>query len=250
MALHPDGALSLLVWARRVDENGTEEKAGQYIVTFDKDGRHQADVEVDSPELNVSRLEVFGSGQFLLRGRRTTNLDEERLMVFSASGQFLRDVDWAADSSVPQDPAETTNLDEPPRPRWLTQVEHMLRGGDGRIYVTRPGEEPGEHVVHAISPSGVSEEVLVLPRLVGEPRLSDLKASRNRLAAAYVESIGQTLRSWIAVYDLHYKVEGESPTPLALYGPAPGVLIAYRREGSSDRFTFVKEGKFVTMSSS
>ena len=248
IALHPDGGLSLLVWARWLDSNGTEQKASQYIVTFDKDGKHQSDVEVDSPELIVFRLEVFGSGQFLLRGRRPMNLDEERLVVLSGSGQIQRDVDWPADSSVPQHADETIDPDKPPLPRWLTTVEHMVRGSDGRIYATRPGEEPGEHVVYAIGPSGVNEEALVLSGLPGEPRLTDLKASRSRLAATYVESGSRTPRSWIAVYDLNHKVEGEPAAPLAIYGPAPGVPIAYRQEGSSDRFTFVKGGKFVTMS--
>lgn len=92
IALDPDGALSVVVWARWRDSSGHDEKRGQYIVSFDKEGRYRSEVEVDWRDLAVIQFEAFGSGQFLLRGRRGTNPNEIRLAILSDTGQNLQDV--------------------------------------------------------------------------------------------------------------------------------------------------------------
>jgi hypothetical protein len=242
IALDPEGALSMLTWARWPDSSSGEEKNGQYIVSFDKDGEYRSEAEVDWRELGVTQFEAFGSGRFLLRGRRVTNADEMRLAVFSANGQTLVDVvDWSDSSGAPEPK-------EHPARRRMASFDQMVRGGDGRIYVTQPAELPDENVVYAINTSGETEKVCTLPRLLGGPSFVGLKAAADRLAAVYVEGGSGTERFWIAIYDSVAANSGGT-SPLAVYGPAPGVPISYQHEESGDRFTFLKEGHFVTMSS-
>jgi hypothetical protein len=233
----------MLTWARWPDSSSGEERNGQYIVCFDKDGEYRSEAEVDWRELEVTQFEAFGSGRFLLRGRRVTNAGEMRLAVFSANGQTLVDVvDWSEHSS------EGPELKERPARRRMASFDQMVRGGDGRIYVTQPGEQPDENVVYAINTSGEAEKVCTLRRLPGGPSFVGLKAAAARLAAVYVEGGGGTERFWIAIYD-SVAGDGGGTSPLAVYGPAPGVPISYQQVESGDRFTFLKEGHFVTMSS-
>lgn len=244
IALDPDGALSMVVWARWRDSNGHDEKRGQYVVSFDREGKCRSEVEVDWRELAVIQFEAFKSGQFLLRGRGGTNPDEIRLAILSATGQNLQDVviDRSGLSS------EVPEVDDLSTPRRRALSDQMVRGGDGRIYVTQAGERPGENVVYGVNESGESEKMFTLRRMPGDPPLRGLKAAGSRLAAAYREGegAGVTARWWIAVYS-------NSPTdlasPLAVYGPVPGGLISYQQGDSGDRLTFLKEGNFVTMSS-
>jgi hypothetical protein len=239
MALDPDGVLAMLVWARWRDSNGGEEKRGQYIVSFDKKGDYRSEVEVDWRELGVMQFEAFGSGKFLLRGR-WTNTDEMRLAILSASGSLKDVVDWSEHSSgVPE-------LNERSTVTRRTAFGQMVLGGDGRIYVTQPGERPGETVVYAVSASGESERVYTLRPMPGDLPIVGMKAAGDRLAAVYLEHSGESERWWIAVYG---NVPSDPASPLAVYGPAPGVPISYRQEESGDRFTFLKGGNFMTMSS-
>jgi hypothetical protein len=121
----------------------------------------------------------------------------------------------------------------------------MVRGGDGRIYVTRPGERPDETVVYAVSASGQSERVLTLRPIQGDLPLVGMKAAGDRLAAVYAENSGKQGRWWIAVYG---NTASDLTSLLAVYGPAPAAPIAYRLDESGDRFTFLKGGNFMTMS--
>jgi hypothetical protein len=239
IALDPDGGLSMLVWARWRDSNGGEEKRGQYIVSFDKEGDYRSEVEVDWRELGVMQFEAFGSGKFLLRGRRT-NADEMRLAILSATGSLTDVVDWSEHSS------EVPELNERSTPTRRPAFGQMVRGGDGRIYVTQPGERPAETVVYAVSASGESERVYTLRPMPGDLPLVGMKAAGDRLAAVYLEHGGESGRWWIAIYG---NVASDLASPLAVYGPAPGVPISYRQEESGDRFTFLKGGNFMTMSS-
>lgn len=242
IAVDPDGALSMLIWARWGDSISGEEKRGQYIVSFDKEGEYRSEVEVDWRELGVVQFEAFGSGRFLLRGQRGTNPDEMRLAILSATGQTLMDV---VDSSGPS--REAPELNERSAPRRRAAFGQMVRGGDGRIYLTQPGEGPDENVVYAINTSGESEKVCTLRRMPGNLPLVGLKAAADRLAAVYLEGGGETERFWIAIYG---NVASDSDrTPLAIYGPAPRAPISYQQAESGDRFTFLKGGNFVTMSS-
>jgi len=129
----------------------------------------------------------------------------------------------------------------------------MVRGGDGRIYVTQEDVPKGGDVVYAISASGASERVSRLPRIQKDPQLKGWKASGHYFAATYrdaqrlKDSSGeQRGRWWIVVYS--DVVEGVEPQA-TVYGPAPGPLVCYHHKGSKDRFTFVTDGgKLVTMS--
>jgi hypothetical protein len=237
IALDPDGALSMLVWAHWRDSTGGEDKRGQYIVSFDKGGDYRSEVEVDWREMGVMQFEAFGSGKFLLRGR-WANADEMRLVVLLPTGS-LQDIDWSERPSQAPEPIERSS---PPRTASFGQ---MVRGGDGRIYVTQPGERPGETVVYAISPSGQSERVYTLRPMPGDLPLVGMKAAGDRLAAVYVENSGDKGRWWIAIYG---NVASDVAAPLAVYGPAPAAPISYRLEESGDRFTFLKGGNFMTMS--
>jgi hypothetical protein len=243
IALDPDGSLSMLIWARWDDSSGHKEKTGQYIVSLDKAGKYRTELEVNSRELGVTQFEAFGSGQFLLRGWEPIT-GESRLAILSANGQVQDVVAWS-------DPTNALDPSAPPPATKRTTFNQMVRSGDGRIYVTQQGERSGENVVFAISASGQSERLFTLPRLPGEPPLRGLKAAGDRLAAVYLEtqetvSGGPKQRWWVAIYS---NAASEGDLPLAVYGPAPGAPISYRQEDSGDRFTFLRQGQLVTMSS-
>jgi hypothetical protein len=248
IALDPHGELSMLVWARWRDASGGEEKRGQYIVSFDNDGDYRSEVEVDWRELGVMQFEAFGSGRFLLRGR-WTNAEEIRLAILSPTGS-LQDIDWSERPSQMREPEEPN---EPSTPRRTPSFGQMVRGGDGRIYVTHPGERPEETIIYAVSASGHSEKVYTLRPMLGDLPLVGMRAAGDRIAAVYLENSGDKGRWWIAVYsnaviDPTDSAASHIASPLAVYGPAPGVPVAYRLEESSDRFTFLKGGNFMTMS--
>ena len=245
MALDPHGELSMLVWARWRDAHGGEEKRGQYIVSLDSDGDYRSEVEVDWRELGVTQFEAFGSGKFLLRGR-WTDADEVRLAILLPTGR-LQDIDWSEQPSALREP------NEPSTPRKTPAFGQMVRGGDGRVYLTRPGERPDETILYAVSASGHGERVCTLRPMLGDLPLVGMRAAGDRIAAVYLEDSGDKGRWWIAVYrhaasDSADDAASDLAVPLAVYGPAPGVPVSYRLEGSSDRFTFLKGGNFMTMS--
>jgi hypothetical protein len=227
----------MLVWARWRDAiGGGEERRGQYIVSFDRDGDYRSAVEVDWREVGVMQFEAFGSGKFLLRGR-WANAEEIRLAILSPTGN-LQDIDWSEQPSKPAEPNEPTRLRKQP------SFGQMVRGGDGRVYVTQPGQHTDEIIVHAVTASGQSERVHTLRPIQNDLPLVGMKAAGDRLAAVYLEDSEKEDRWWIAVYR---NTTGDLPSPLAVYGPAPAAPIAYRVEESGDRFTFLKGGNFITM---
>jgi hypothetical protein len=238
MALDGNGTLFLLVWARWAANLGQPEKGGQYIVSFDRKGEYKSSLEVDWQEILVSQFEVFGSGDFLLRGRRA-HPAESRLAILSASGQTLTDVASWSNTLVDEPTPET-----PPKLKF----DHLARGGDGRIYLIE--EDPGQEAdfVHAISPSGQGERLFKLPSMPSKPRLMGWKVAGDRFAAVYespAPSGERSSRWWIAVYT-HLANEAEPET--TVYGPAPGVPICYEHDRSGDRFIFLAGGKLVSMS--
>ncbi len=237
IALAPDGMLSMLTWARW-PERGLEEDGAQYIVSFKRDGEYGSELKVTAPDLGATQFEVFTSGEYLIRGQSLTT-GQSRLAVLSASGSEAQEVvTWPG---LP----EAGELDQSSS-RTELLVGQMTRADDGRIYVTQQGTREGEHVVFAISPSGYSERRFTLRRLPGNPRLVSLKSAAGRLAATYVQPRTEKSSSqWrIAVYS---NTASDGEPPLAVYGSAPGTPISYKHEGG-DRFTFLKGGKFVTMS--
>jgi hypothetical protein len=234
IALDPQGTLFALVWARWGSDRAAG-KRGHFLVSFDQDGRYKSHLTIDYAEILPSQLEVFGSGEFLLRGIHPET-HNARLMILSASGQTLEDVRRWAGKFFDHDPSAQS----PPR------LAHMARGGDGRIYVIQ--EDPGEEgeFVHAISPSGDAERLFELPVLPENLSLRGWSASGERFAATYYEG-GELPRWWAAVYEL----EGGEPEPRStLYGPLPGPPLCYESVGAKDRFTILKGSTaLVTMSS-
>jgi hypothetical protein len=227
----------MLVWARWPGDIGQPEKSGQYIVSFDRKGEYRSHLEVDWHEILVNQFEVFGSGEFLLRGRRTSPA-ESRVAILSASGQTIKDVgNW---SGKP--------LDEP-SPESSPKFDQMVRGDDGRIYLT--WQETGEErdIVYAVSASGESERAFAVPPLPKEPQLVGWKAADDRFAGTYRSEASSSEgagRWWIAVYS---NVSAGSEPETTLYGPAPGPLICYQHKRSGDQFTILTEGtKLLTMS--
>ena len=235
----PDGGLFLLVWA----ETGGQGR--QYILAFDKNGEYRSHVKVDSREILAERFEAFGSGKFLLHGR-WPDRPEPRLAVLSAAGGEVKDVvGWSGKYKPLEDPS--------PANAGSARFDQVVRGGDGRIYLAQLDARQGEDVVYAFRPSGEGGEAFTLRPMPKAPLLLGWKAAGRRFAAAYQSAEPQPAAStnehrgsfWIAVYD-NGAVGGDlQPT---VYGPAPGPPICYRHEGSGDRFTFLQNGKLVTMS--
>lgn len=227
VAVDRDGVLFMLVLAT------WGEKSAQYIVSFDHTGKHRSDLEVDSQQILVHQFEVFGSGEFLLRGRRT-DTDEARLAVLSPEG-ILRD--------VVDHPAV---LLKGPSPASTAAFEYMVRGDDGRIYVTQRGGRQEGDVVHVLDALGQSKVAFKLAPMPNKGRLSVWQAAGDRLAATYLEegrsseaaSGEHSGRWWIAVYG---NVAGRAKVQ-TIYGPAPGPPICYQYEASRDTFTFLKDG--------
>jgi hypothetical protein len=240
MALDRDGRLFVLLWARWSETQGPGEKAGQYIVSFDRDARYRSHLEVDWHQMLVHQLELFGSGELLLRGRRT-HTDQPRVAILSPGGRSLQDVrGWAGMSR---------GLDEP-APRGRIRFDHMVRGGDGRIYAAEHDEPLGKVVVYAFDPSGDAEEVFRLRPMGREPRMLGWLSAGSRFAAAYLradapEGSDQTGQWMVAVYR-ESSAGGELET---LYAPAPSEPVCYQRRGSEDVFTFLTGSKLVKMSS-
>jgi hypothetical protein len=233
VALDTDGTLFTLVWARWGKGRATGKK-GHFIVSYEEDGRYKSHRMVDYAEIIPSQLEVFGSGEFLLRGTHPAT-HNERLMILNRSGQ-LEDVRRWAGKFFDHDPSS----DDLPR------LPHMARGGDGRVYLIQ--EDPGEEgeFVHAISPSGDAERLFKIPALSGSASLRGWNASGERFAATYYEE-GDQPRWWVAVHEYG----GGGPDPRStLYGPLPGPPLCYESVGTKDRFTVLKGTKeLVTLSS-
>jgi hypothetical protein len=118
--------------------------------------------------------------------------------------------------------------------------DHLARGGDGRIYFVRGGEDS----IDVIDASGNSEQAFKLAPMPRNRRLVELMAAGQRLAATYYEEQADDRgRHWIAVYDV---LLGER---LAVYGPAPGVPVCYQYNGRQDRFTLLKDGHSLVTAS-
>jgi hypothetical protein len=234
-ALDPEGGLFLLI---RHEMGG---QSGQYIVSFDKNGEYRSYFEVDSREIVVQQFEVFGSGQFLLRGLRPDGAP--RLAVLSGKGGELKEViGWS-------------RLHRPfgaPGNGSIVRLSQVVRGGDGRIYLAEPDARQGEDVVYAFRPSGDWEESFTLRPMPKAPELLGWQAAGDRFAATYfgtdpqpgASSSGRKGSYWIAVYG-NVGV-GDVERPL-VYGPAPRAPICYWHEDSGDRFTFLQGSKLVTM---
>lgn len=218
MSLGPGGTLFALVWARRGEASG-----GHYIVSFQETGQYRSHIEVDDDDMAVQRFEVFGSGEFLLRGVRFSG--SPRAAVMPASGGLLQDVVFlpAVDSEVAATPPKLS--------------DHLGRGGDGRIYFVPEGEDS----VHVIAPSGLSERAFRLAPVPRTWQLMDLKAAGSRLALMYFEERPgrDSGRVSIAIYDVHF---GER---LAVYGPVSGVPVCYESSGLQDQFTLLKDGRHL-----
>jgi hypothetical protein len=230
--LDREGTLHMLVWA------SWAEKTGQFLVPFDRKGKPGSARDIDAQQILVHQFAVFGSGEFLLLGRRT-DTDEARLAILSDAG--LRDV-----------------LDHPTELSkeavdGAADYRYMARGDDGRIYLIRPDGPDGREVVYTVTALGDVEKAFTLAPMRGSPRLSGLQASGGRLAATYLErdpSTGATSgelrgRWWIAVYDNL----ADAGALQAIYGPAPGPPVCYEHRDSMDRFSFLKDGsRIVRMS--
>jgi hypothetical protein len=214
---NPGGTLFALVWATR------EEIGRYYIVAFDNNGSYESRQEIRPEEMSVGRFEVFGSGDFLLLGRRPYS-NSTRLAVMSPGGSNLFDVISSATEDVVAE-------DAPPPP---FPGQHIARGGDGRIYFVPEGKK----VVYFVDSSGYSQEAFKLAPMPRNRRLVDLKAAGQRLAVIYFEERPQGKgRLWIAIY--HASL-GEL---LAVYGPADGLPIRYEYSDGQDRFTLLKDEK-------
>jgi hypothetical protein len=222
IAIDPSGTLLALVWVPRGEAGGRH-----YIVSFDKNGGYRSRLEIEPDEIAVGQFEVFGSGDFLLRGQRPYS-EGVRVVVMSAGGGDLHDVVSLSNEHV-KDLAATLTFSS-----WS---DHFVRGGDGRIYFVPAGEDS----VHLIEASGNSQEVFKLaPMPRNRRRLVDLRAAGQRLAAIYFEERPQNKgRHWIAVYDV---VLGER---LAVYGPASGIPVRYEYSDGQDRFTLLKDGQYL-----
>jgi len=90
-ALDQHGTLFTLVWARWREGSTQSAKSGQFILSFKPDGQLRSQVEVDPDQILVDKFEVFGSGDFLVRGRRP-NSSDPRLAILGSSGRSLQDV--------------------------------------------------------------------------------------------------------------------------------------------------------------
>jgi len=236
--LNPEGGVFLLVWA----EIGGE--GGQYILSLDQEGEYRSHLEIDSRKILVEQFEVFGSRQFLLRGRRPDRL-EPRLAILAASGGELKDVFGWPGLDRPLDVPSLKN-------QGNERLDQITRGGDGRIYVADLDAREGEDIVYSFESSGDSHEAFTLRPMPNAPRLHGWKAAGDLFAAAYQSdelvpgaSPGEHRGSyWIAVYRNRTGGGASEPT---VYGPAPGPPICYRHEDSGDRFTFLRDGKLLTM---
>jgi len=233
VALDTQGTLYTLVWARWGSDRATGKK-GHFVVSYDQDARYKSHLMVDYAEIIPNQIEVFGSGEFLLRGTHPVTRNE-RLMVLSASGRTLEEVRRWAGKFFDHDPSAET----------LPRLPHMARGDNGRIYLIQ--EDPGEEgeFVYAVSPSGDAERLFKLPVLPEDLSLRVWSTSGERFAASYYEH-GDPPRWWAAVYEHG----GGEPEPRStLYGPLGGPPLCYESAGAKDRFIVFEGEALVTMSS-
>jgi len=210
MTLGNEGAIHVLLWVERGHDGE------QYVVSFDRTGRSRSARRVPWDEIMVRQMEVFDSGDLLLRGRGPGERID-RLSVLSEDGSLEDVLGWPS--------IEKRALDL------------MTRSVDGRVYILEQDRLGGESVVYAVSASGVAAPAFRLPPTPPDRSLVGLHAAGGRLAVAYKESPREEharARSWIAVY-----VPGAASAELEdLYGPGPGLPLCYAREGSRDLFTF------------
>jgi len=232
-AVDSHGILFALVWGPRGQASGR-----QHIVSFDKSGRYVSRVEIESDEISVEQFEIFGTGEFLLRGVRNDASKVAvvsggrfvpRLAVMSGGGAPLRDVLGLPDEAGPESSKD-------PDPSAPPEFDYMIRGGDGRIYLARAGAS----FIYAIEASGQSQEAFPMARTPRNLRLAGLRASGGRLVATCRD---ERSRWWMVVYDVALRER------VGLYGPVDGQPICYEYTGSTDEFTFLRDGnKLVTLS--
>ena len=210
------------MWAAR-----SERKSNFYIVSFSKtSGDYKSRIEIPD-EIVPARLDVFGSGDFLIRGHMV-DVPRPRIAILSGSGS-MREV-IRTDEAQPDPDAEEQ--------RALRMPDLAARAGDGQIYAL----SRESRAVAVVDAAGEMHEVFRLPRHSGQRMINDLLASGTRLAVTYNEQVKGGLRTWIAVYD---STSGES---LALYGPLTGTPVCYQSADSQDRFTLLTNGsRLVTM---
>ncbi len=202
----------------------------QYIVSFDKRGQYRSRLEVDHAELIVEKMDIFGSGEYLLRGvwRRPDGALAKRIVVMSANGGAYHDV-----SGLPM--AELEDPDVGP----AFSSDQIVRGGDGQIYFA----SPADNAIYVIDPLGASQELFGLSPVPRKRKLMGLEADGQRLVTVYHEQLDATQgRFFLIVYDV---VLGEQ---VAAYEPVSAPPVCYQYAGQRDSFTLLKDAKYlVTM---
>ena len=171
-ALDPDGGLFMLVW----HEMGGQ--SGQYIVSFDKNGEYRSHFEVDSREILVQQLEVFGSGQFLA-ARASAGPASPGSRSFPRNGGELKDVvGW---SRPAQALGGTVACESRHRPGSARSRGAAMAGS------TLPSSMPGRVRMSStpFDPRVKAEEVFTLRPMPKAAQLLGWKAAGDRFAAAY-----------------------------------------------------------------
>jgi hypothetical protein len=156
-AVDSTGTVFALVWAARPERLGR-----QYIVSFDRTGRYRSHIDVDLDEMTVQRIGMFGSGEFLLKGVRSSG--NPRVATMPGIGGSLQDVITSGDDRRRDRATDVTRVSD-----------RLARAADGRIYFL----PEGDHSIYAISPTGASEKVFKLPPVSRKWRPFDVKAAGN-----------------------------------------------------------------------
>jgi hypothetical protein len=228
IALDARGSPFLLARAEFERADGQPTDVRYYIVSFNDKGEPRSETKIDEQEIHVTQFEVFGTGQYLLRGF-DGHSSKPRMVVLTGESALADVVLWR------EAPNERPHAAQPP-----PEFNQMARGGDGRIYVTIPDNEKNKTVVYAVDATGDLEQVSELQTLPGRPQLQGLLSASSRFAASYSESGGKggdTTRWWIAVYDV------QNGDLQSLYGPVTAPPLCFARTGSEDRFIFLVDGK-------
>jgi hypothetical protein len=233
LAVDAQGSPFLLSRAEFERLDGQASDVRYYIVSFNDKGEPRSRTRIDEQELHPIQFEVFGGGQFLLRGFDAQG-SKPRIAVLTGESALQDVVGWPVDPDEPPNPAQP-----------LLESTQMVRGGDGRIYVTAPDRERNRTFVYAVDATGAMEEIIELRPLPRRPQLHGLLSASTRLAASYAESDSEGNDGkhwWIAVYDV---ANGDLQS---VYGPVTAAPVCYARTGSEDRFIFLVDGsKLVTM---
>jgi len=237
MALDSRGNLLTLIWARWVKEGGEfGERGEQHIVSFDDDG-YNSQVEVDWREMHVRQFEAFGSGDLLLRGMRGS-IPRERLSIMSRRGGELRDVvGWPNYPALWED-------DAPEAEEGTPFFDQIVRGGDGRIYLTAHEHQEDTIRVYSLDPSdGHTREAFRLASVPRAHRLLGVKAAGRRFAALYGAPPSPDGEDSGARYRIEVYADVGGYERHIVYEPAPGPPLCYQySETQGDLFVFLEVG--------